>query len=111
VKAVLDERLKLENNNLSATENQIIESLDKFCALLSRVVSFNKARLRKEESDLWHSLYEEYWIRKLYSRPEIEIYVRKYWNYLHTATYEQHLNGMANNSNNPKRTVGKKRPL
>lgn len=83
---VLRERLKNEANTLSAQENEVIESLDKFLALILRVISFNKGKMNRDQRELWSALYENFWVRKIYSRPEIKEYVQKYWTYLYRST-------------------------
>jgi hypothetical protein len=87
LKKVLDLRLCGERNNLTPQENETIEKLDRFLALIMRVESFDKGRWHADQKELWDSLFERFWIKLLFSRPEVCQYIFKYWHALYRQTH------------------------
>jgi hypothetical protein len=86
----LGKRLAASNNDLGQEDNLILEDIDKFLAFMARVSSFNKStKMDKWQKQLWQALYESYWLRKMYSRREMRIYIRTYWRNLYDWTYRK----------------------
>ena len=58
---VLSERLKDKQNSLSPEDNEKLECIDQFCALLVRIEFFDGTIMTKKQRDLWHIVYENFW--------------------------------------------------
>jgi hypothetical protein len=88
VEKILSERLKSEENHLNSSENQTLEKIDKFCALLIRIQFFENSRMTKTQRDLWNKTYGNYWLRKIQQRKALRNYISAYWPSIRLEPYE-----------------------
>lgn len=77
------------NVDMDSKDYELLEDLDKFCALLLRAAFFNKRRMTSVQRELWTAMFESYWVNRLYERPELKIYVERYWPSLYKLTYRR----------------------
>lgn len=84
---ILNQRLQTENNDLDPSANEVLEKIDQYCALMLRVRSFHERGMKDWQKTLWSNMYETYWINKTYGRPELKLYIHKYWFSLYEYTY------------------------
>jgi hypothetical protein len=91
LRAVLVEVLEKGNFDLSESEYNYIECLDRFLATMLRVTSFigRNRHMTKEQEWLWFNMFQRYWIPRMYGRPELDAYVAKYWVMLYKVTHEE----------------------
>jgi len=78
IEPILDKRLSTDSNTLDHEENEKIELIDKFCALLIRV-KLSESGLKKPQRDLWNETYRDPWIERVKTRTALRNYMTKYW--------------------------------
>ncbi|MCR6734315.1 MAG: hypothetical protein NVV83_09610 [Afipia sp.] len=64
---VLKKRLASTNNNLTPEENDELEKIDRFCALMVRISFFANLSRNKEHRNLYRATFS-FWIDKLKQR-------------------------------------------
>ena len=79
VEPILLERLKTETNKLDSAANDAIETIDRFCALITKVEYFDRTMMTGGQRDLWEGAYVDYWLRKMSEREALREYVRRFW--------------------------------
>jgi hypothetical protein len=79
IERVLIKRLKSDNNDLSDSENEVLERIDKFCALLVRIQFFESLKPSQKQRDLWNKTYGDFWIIKIRKREALRDYIVKFW--------------------------------
>jgi len=79
VERILIKRLKSDNNDLSDSENEVLERIDKFCALLVRIQFFESLKPTRKQRDLWNKTYGDFWIIKIRKREALREYIVKFW--------------------------------
>jgi hypothetical protein len=79
VEPILEERLKTDSNQLSVEENEMIELIDRFCALLVRIKFFEGRGLSKTQQALWNETYRDYWIVHVKTRIALRKYMDRFW--------------------------------
>ncbi len=76
---ILRNRLDTKSNNLSVDQNKVIESIDRFCALLIRIKFFESLRLTRKQRALWNETYRDFWIAQIRKREALRNYMYEYW--------------------------------
>jgi len=76
---VLKKRLASQIDVLDTEEYRQLDLLDRFCALIIRVTLFGQQRMSRAQRVLYERTFEQYWIRKMESRPEMAEYIRRLW--------------------------------
>jgi hypothetical protein len=83
IQPILAARMRDKRNTLGAAESKVLEKIDVFCAVISRIQFFlefsYRVRLTPRQRALWEIAYGDFWISKISSRPELADYVREYW--------------------------------
>ena len=65
---------------ISPEEYQKIEIVDRFAALLVRLIDHNPEQLEEDRRWLVEQSFDRYWIHTIYStRPELKTYLRDHW--------------------------------
>jgi len=97
LRAVLLEVLDKQAFDLSQSEYDYIECLDRFLATMLRVSTFvsRNGKMTNDQRHLWFNMFQRYWIPRMYSRSELDTYVAKYWVELYRVTHEERLGGTA----------------
>ena len=79
VEPILEKRLKTDSNQLGNDENEMIELVDKFCALLIRIKFFESQWLTPTQRALWNETYRDYWITRVKKRKALRDYIDRFW--------------------------------
>ena len=73
--------------DLDEADYALLEDLDKLCALLLQAVYIGKLWTTGPLRSYWASMFESYWLNRMYGRPEIRLYIQTYWPHLYQHTY------------------------
>jgi len=103
IEPILEERLKTDSNKLSAEENEMIELIDRFCALLIRIKFFESRRLSKTQRALWNETYRDYWIARVKTRKALRAYMDRFWPGLRSVLRESDVKALATKEATDKR--------
>jgi hypothetical protein len=76
VKALLEQR---KNGGVTKEDYKYLDKIDKFCALMLRIIDMDARPTTKRQRKLWQDLYFNFWVDKMSEREELATYVRKYW--------------------------------
>jgi hypothetical protein len=76
IEPILEARLKTESNTLDAKENETIEQIDRFCAMLIRI---KMQPLTKKQRELWNETYRDAWIARVKKRKALRTYMETHW--------------------------------
>jgi hypothetical protein len=79
IKSILSARIKTEENELDEDQNRVLDQIDRLLASLTRMHYFTKSGGTWRQRRIWRGTYEKYWVKLIRSRPELLVYVRKYW--------------------------------
>ena len=76
---VLEDRLRTENNVFGPDENEVLESIDQFCALLTKLQHFSSLEVSRRHVDPWKDVYAHFWIEKIKERKALVRYMDRFW--------------------------------
>ena len=76
IEPVLQRRL---NGNTTLEDYAILEKLNRFSALLIRIINMNNLPASKEERVLWKELYFSFWLKKIHNRALLNAYMMECW--------------------------------
>lgn len=76
---ILLARLKTDSNQLSEQDNQTLELIDRFCALLIRIRFFENQQVTKKQRELWNETYRNTWIAVIRRRRALASYIYRFW--------------------------------
>ena len=62
-----------------AKDYNVLEQIDRFCALLARVATLSRKPMNEEQLMLWHKSYYSYWLTKAAERQVLKHYVQTHW--------------------------------
>lgn len=82
VRPVFERRMvDVGRNSLSIEDNQILEKMDVYCALVTQVRRVQGLkRLSKFEHDAWQHAFDSYWVKTIGQRRQaLESYVTTFW--------------------------------
>jgi murein DD-endopeptidase MepM/ murein hydrolase activator NlpD len=68
---------------VSSKDYEFLEKLDRFCALLARVLYLQGRTMTDEQSRLWRMMNYDYWFVACAKRPLVAEYMDNYWLKLH----------------------------
>lgn len=75
---ILTKRLAVAENLLSSEENDILEILDRFCAMMVRILYFGRRKMRPHQAKLYDAVFG-YWKESIKKRKNVKAYIKKYW--------------------------------
>jgi hypothetical protein len=87
LESILAKRLASDKNYLTVEENKRLDVIDRYCALMTRIVYFvrreggRKQGKRNRRRELMDTIFM-FWIRKAHSRSKLADYIRAYWPHL-----------------------------
>ncbi len=82
LEAILIKRLADATNKLDTHENDILELVDRFCALMIRILSFGEVSTKPRQKSLYNPLFN-YWIVTIKKRRQLMLYLENCWEPLH----------------------------
>lgn len=78
LEVILRKRLSSVTNLMSSDENDVLEKVDKFCALMIRIISFGERDMDRQQRDLYDPLFT-YWTDAVIKRDALMKYIALYW--------------------------------
>jgi hypothetical protein len=79
LRPILNKRNNNEENFLTLEENDILDKIDRFCAIMVRVTSFSSTLKKPDEFELWEKLFYDFWINKVEPREGLRTYIQNHW--------------------------------
>jgi hypothetical protein len=77
---ILKKRNMTPDCNVNWEEYKILERIDNFCSVLTRVRSFGLSiRMSDIQKELWEDLLYSLWIKKFEEKTELREYVKRHW--------------------------------
>lgn len=81
-KTLLPVLIERKLGTVDAEKYEILEKLDKYCALMIRVCLIQEAEISDAQREIFMSLGYEAWIKKTLKRTEIYSYIKDHWEHL-----------------------------
>lgn len=78
LKPILDKRF-ISPSKISIEEYKVLETLDRFCAIMLRVVNADKQPMTRIYRESWENFGYNWWLDEMRKRDEIHIYIKLFW--------------------------------
>lgn len=79
LRPVLVKKLSSVPDSVLASDYSLLEVLDKFCALMVRVVYIQESVMSTKQEMIFKRLGYHWWIHQACRRPEVSAYIQKNW--------------------------------
>lgn len=79
LRPILNKRNASDDNLLDMPENEVIDKIDRFCAIMVRITSFSSTLREPDEFELWEKLFYDFWKNKVQPCAELKRYIDDHW--------------------------------
>jgi hypothetical protein len=83
LEAILTKRLASQLNTVSSEDNDVLDLVDRFCALMIRILSFGEVSTAPRQRALYQPVFN-YWVTTILGRKQLMAYIERYWSPLLT---------------------------
>lgn len=73
------------DGEIEAEQYAKLDTVDRFCAVLLRLVNVGSTDMDKLQRETWESLGYHYWLYKVKQRSELSRYIENHWEHLYPA--------------------------